>query len=173
MKYRLVKYSPGKSLRTLLLVALTGLAALGCSDDSTRIKFVTGPQGGSWYPLGGAIKNRIEGAVDGISVQVRLAACGGVRPRDPSLGRHRTRSRRFSAPLLQPPKMSGSRKTLSTWHGDHEALIYSHKICCHSVTYYDYVYYYYYYYYYTLTEVDPKQQFQQGIDTTGNDDDGD
>lgn len=65
MKYRL-----GKSLRTVLVVALTGLAVFGCSDDSTRIKFVTGPQGGSWYPLGGAIKNRIEGAVDGISVQV-------------------------------------------------------------------------------------------------------
>ena len=71
MKYRLVKYSLGKSLRTVLVVALTGLTAFGCSDNSTtRIKFVTGPQGGSWYPLGGAIKNRIEGRVDGISVQV-------------------------------------------------------------------------------------------------------
>ena len=65
-----MKHSIGKSLRTVLVVALTGLTAFGCSDDSTTIKFVTGPQGGSWYPLGGAIKNRIEGAVDGISVQV-------------------------------------------------------------------------------------------------------
>jgi len=65
-----MKYGLGKSLRTVLVVALTGLAAFGCSDNSTRIKFVTGPQGGSWYPLGGAIKNRIEGRIDGISVQV-------------------------------------------------------------------------------------------------------
>ena len=65
-----MKYGLGKSLCTVLVVALAGLAAFGCSDDSTRIKFVTGPQGGSWYPLGGAIKNRIEGRIDGISVQV-------------------------------------------------------------------------------------------------------
>jgi hypothetical protein len=70
MKYGLVKYGLGKSLRTVLVVALTSVAAVGCSDNSTTIKFVTGPQGGSWYPLGGAIKNRIEGRVDGISVQV-------------------------------------------------------------------------------------------------------
>ena len=65
-----MKYGLGKTLRTVLVVALAGLAVFGCSDDSTRIKFVTGPQGGSWYPLGGAIKNRIEGRIDGISVQV-------------------------------------------------------------------------------------------------------
>ena len=70
MKYGLVNYSPGKSLRTVLVLALTGLSVFGCSDDTTRIKFVTGPQGGSWYPLGGAIKNRIEGRIEGISVQV-------------------------------------------------------------------------------------------------------
>lgn len=65
-----MKYGLGKTLRTVLVVALAGLTVFGCSDDSTRIKFVTGPQGGSWYPLGGAIKNRIEGRIDGISVQV-------------------------------------------------------------------------------------------------------
>jgi TRAP transporter TAXI family solute receptor len=59
-----------KTLRTALFVALTGMATSGCSDSSTRIKFVTGPQGGSWYPLGGAIKNRIEGKIEGVSVQV-------------------------------------------------------------------------------------------------------
>lgn len=65
-----MKYGIGKTLLTVLVVALTGLAAFGCSDSSTRIKFVTGPQGGSWYPLGGSIKNRIEGRIEGISVQV-------------------------------------------------------------------------------------------------------
>jgi hypothetical protein len=42
-----------------------------CSNSgSERIKFVTGPQGGSWYPLGGAIKNLVENRLDGVSVQV-------------------------------------------------------------------------------------------------------
>ncbi len=65
-----MKYVISNSLRTILVVLLTGMVALGCSDSSNRIKFVTGPQGGSWYPLGGAIKNRIEGKIEGISVQV-------------------------------------------------------------------------------------------------------
>lgn len=65
-----MKYVISNTLRTILVVALTGAVALGCSDSSNKIKFVTGPQGGSWYPLGGAIKNRIEGKIDGISVQV-------------------------------------------------------------------------------------------------------
>ncbi len=59
------------SVCAALLVILVSISITGCSDSSTtRIKFVTGPQGGSWYPLGGAIKNRIEGRIEGISVQV-------------------------------------------------------------------------------------------------------
>jgi len=34
------------------------------------LKLMTGPQGGSWYPLGGAIKNLVEKSMDGSSVQV-------------------------------------------------------------------------------------------------------
>jgi hypothetical protein len=44
-----------------------GLAAPAAADD---LKLMTGPQGGSWYPLGGAIKNLVEKAVPGSSVQV-------------------------------------------------------------------------------------------------------
>jgi TRAP transporter TAXI family solute receptor len=65
-----MKFAISKTIRTVLVVVITGMTAIGCSDSSTRIKFVTGPQGGSWYPLGGAIKNRIEGKIEGISVQV-------------------------------------------------------------------------------------------------------
>jgi TRAP transporter TAXI family solute receptor len=65
-----MKFAISKTIRTVLVVVITGMTAVGCSDSSTRIKFVTGPQGGSWYPLGGAIKNRIEGKIEGISVQV-------------------------------------------------------------------------------------------------------
>ena len=35
-----------------------------------QLKLMTGPQGGSWYPLGGAIQNIIEKNVPGTSVQV-------------------------------------------------------------------------------------------------------
>ncbi len=35
-----------------------------------QLKMMTGPQGGSWYPLGGAIQNIIEKNVPGTSVQV-------------------------------------------------------------------------------------------------------
>lgn len=59
-----------KIVSTALVLMVTAVATPGCSDSSTRIKFVTGPQGGSWYPLGGAIKSRIEGKIEGVSVQV-------------------------------------------------------------------------------------------------------
>lgn len=35
-----------------------------------QMKMMTGPQGGSWYPLGGAIQNIIEKAIPGASMQV-------------------------------------------------------------------------------------------------------
>jgi TRAP transporter TAXI family solute receptor len=65
-----MKYGIGNTPRAVLVLALAGITMLGCSESTDRIKFVTGPQGGSWYPLGGAIKNRIEGKIEGISVQV-------------------------------------------------------------------------------------------------------
>ena len=58
-------------VRAILIASLTCLALAGCSgSDKQRIKFATGPQGGSWYPLGGAIKNLIEGRLPDVSVQV-------------------------------------------------------------------------------------------------------
>ncbi|MBI1396590.1 MAG: TAXI family TRAP transporter solute-binding subunit [Betaproteobacteria bacterium] len=41
-----------------------------CSPSSDRIKLVSGPQGGSWYPLAGALKSIIEAHMKGVSVQV-------------------------------------------------------------------------------------------------------
>jgi TRAP transporter TAXI family solute receptor len=65
-----MKYSICKNL--FIVAAVLACAVLsGCSDSGNeRIKFVTGPQGGSWYPLGGAIKNLIENRLEGVSVQV-------------------------------------------------------------------------------------------------------
>jgi uncharacterized protein len=50
-------------------VALACLAALALPATAQQITFMTGPQGGSWIPLGGALKSMWEGAVPGLSIQ--------------------------------------------------------------------------------------------------------
>jgi TRAP transporter TAXI family solute receptor len=56
----------------LIHLALAGAVAIGVAGTASAadIKLMTGPQGGSWYPLGGAIKNIVETKVAGSSVQV-------------------------------------------------------------------------------------------------------
>ena len=44
--------------------------ALAAPVSAQQIKMMTGPQGGSWYPLGGAIQGIIEKAIPGASMQV-------------------------------------------------------------------------------------------------------
>ena len=43
------------------LLAATVVAGLGMglagTADAQQLRFMTGPQGGSWYPLGGAIQS--------------------------------------------------------------------------------------------------------------------
>ncbi|WMS44097.1 TAXI family TRAP transporter solute-binding subunit [Acuticoccus sp. MNP-M23] len=58
-------------MRTQFLTA-AAVAALLVAGPATaqNIKLMTGPQGGSWYPLGGAIQSIIENGVDGASVMV-------------------------------------------------------------------------------------------------------
>ncbi len=56
-------------LRQALLVTAV-LATAAVSAEAADLKLMTGPQGGSWYPLGGAIKNIVENAVPGTTVQV-------------------------------------------------------------------------------------------------------
>jgi uncharacterized protein len=59
--------------KILSAVALTLFCAwlAGCSESGNeRMRFVTGPQGGSWYPLGGAIKNLIENRIEGANIQI-------------------------------------------------------------------------------------------------------
>lgn len=51
-------------IASAIVVAMAGTAA------AENITLVTGPQGGSWYPLGGALKNLIENKVAGSNVQV-------------------------------------------------------------------------------------------------------
>jgi TRAP transporter TAXI family solute receptor len=54
-----------------LVVVVLGVGLLAaCSPSGERLRFATGPQGGTWYPLGGAIKSIVEARVGNISVQV-------------------------------------------------------------------------------------------------------
>jgi hypothetical protein len=64
-----------RSGRDVLLSALA-LAVIGVSSGAgaENLRFMTGPQGGSWYPMGGAIKNIVEEAVPDTSLQVMPGA---------------------------------------------------------------------------------------------------
>ena len=44
--------------------------AFAAPVSAQQLKMMTGPQGGSWYPLGGAIQGLIEKAIPGASMQV-------------------------------------------------------------------------------------------------------
>lgn len=59
-------------MKTSRMAAALGiaLASLSVSAGAQQLKLMTGPQGGSWYPLGGAIQGIIEKNVSGTSVQV-------------------------------------------------------------------------------------------------------
>jgi TRAP transporter TAXI family solute receptor len=45
------------------------LATTASAASAEQITFMTGPQGGSWIPLGGALKNMWEKAIPGLSIQ--------------------------------------------------------------------------------------------------------
>lgn len=62
------------TLKSLAVAA--ALAVASGAAGAAEIKLVTGPQGGSWYPLGGALKNLWEKDIAGASV--RVAPGGGI-----------------------------------------------------------------------------------------------
>jgi TRAP transporter TAXI family solute receptor len=57
------------TLRIGVALAAAVLAAPLAQAEAQTLRFMTGPQGGVWVPLGGALKNMWEGAISGISVQ--------------------------------------------------------------------------------------------------------
>jgi TRAP transporter TAXI family solute receptor len=59
-----------KSARIFSVFAITLAAAFAAPAAAQQLKLMTGPQGGSWYPLGGAIQNIIEKNIPGTNVQV-------------------------------------------------------------------------------------------------------
>ncbi len=61
--------------RTAIALAATGMIGFANAPAQAEdIIFMTGPAGGSWYPLGGAIKNLLEEEVKGLSVTIRPGA---------------------------------------------------------------------------------------------------
>lgn len=62
------------SLKSLAL-AVAGVGVLAASTASAQnLTFMTGPAGGTWYPLGGAMKGIFEDNIDGVSVNIRPGA---------------------------------------------------------------------------------------------------
>jgi hypothetical protein len=55
-------------MRKFIAVGVVALGAMAGQADAQQLRFMTGPQGGVWYPLGGAIQNML--ANDGIRIQV-------------------------------------------------------------------------------------------------------
>jgi uncharacterized protein len=56
-------------LKTCMLASALAFA-VGGTSTAAELKMMTGPQGGSWIPLGGQLKDMWEKAVPGLSVQV-------------------------------------------------------------------------------------------------------
>ena len=54
-------------VRTLAAIAVAG--ALAAPASAQEVTFMTGPQGGSWIPLGGALKGHWEKDVPGLKIQ--------------------------------------------------------------------------------------------------------
>ncbi len=54
--------------KTSLVLAVAAALAAGAAQADT-LRLMTGPQGGVWVPLGGALKNMWEKAIPGLSVQ--------------------------------------------------------------------------------------------------------
>lgn len=56
--------------RSLIGAALAAGVAVAGGASADQLRMMTGPQGGSWYPLGGAIQNIVEKNVPGATMQV-------------------------------------------------------------------------------------------------------
>lgn len=66
------------SKKLTALVAAAGIAGAltmaANTADAQRLVFMTGPAGGSWYPLGAAMKNIFEEEIPGLTVDIRPGA---------------------------------------------------------------------------------------------------
>lgn len=57
------------------LIAAAGLLGLASTPAASKdLVFMTGPAGGSWYPLGAALQNILQEEIDGMKVDIRPGA---------------------------------------------------------------------------------------------------
>jgi TRAP transporter TAXI family solute receptor len=63
-----------KTLQVTRLAMLAASVALALPASAQQVTMMTGPQGGSWVPLGGALKNMWEKAVPGLAMTVTPGA---------------------------------------------------------------------------------------------------
>ena len=63
-----------KVARITSLCAVALAAAFALPSAAQELKMMTGPQGGSWYPLGGAIQGILEKNIPGVRMQVAPGA---------------------------------------------------------------------------------------------------
>lgn len=59
---------------SVLAAALCATVAIPSAASAETLRLMTGPQGGSWYPMGGAIKNIVEQELPDTSLQVMPGA---------------------------------------------------------------------------------------------------
>ena len=62
------------AIRIGRVAALVAAAAFAVPAAAQQVTMMTGPQGGSWIPLGGALKNMWEAAVPGLQIQQQPGA---------------------------------------------------------------------------------------------------
>jgi TRAP transporter TAXI family solute receptor len=62
------------AIRFARLAALVAAVAAVAPVAAQQVTFMTGPQGGSWVPLGGALKNMWEKAIPGLQIQQQPGA---------------------------------------------------------------------------------------------------
>ncbi len=63
-----------KAIRLGRLGAIVVVVALAAPAAAQQVTFMTGPQGGSWVPLGGALKNMWEKSIPGLQIQQQPGA---------------------------------------------------------------------------------------------------
>src|SRR3970040_712402 len=63
-----------KMAKHLKYAALVGAVTLALPAAAQQVTLMTGPQGGSWVPLGGALKNMWEKAIPGLQIQATPGA---------------------------------------------------------------------------------------------------
>lgn len=57
-------------IRRLAVFAVLAASLAAGPAAAQSYKMMTGPQGGSWFPLGGALKNMWESSISGVSIQI-------------------------------------------------------------------------------------------------------